>query len=59
MAYISYIEEAIDCFNLLYGYDENGEEINLLKFPIGTIVTIENDTDKDYLVIDYNFNKKG
>lgn len=59
MAYISYLEEAIDCFNLLYGYDENGEEINLLKFPIGTIVTIENDTDKDYLVIDYNFNKKG
>lgn len=59
MAYISYLEEAIDCFNLLYGYDENGKEINLLKFPIGTIVTIENDTDKDYLVIDYNFNKKG
>lgn len=59
IAYISYLEEAIDCFNLLYGYDEDGNEINLLKFPIGTVVTKDNDTDIDYLVIDYIFHKKG
>lgn len=58
MAYISYLEETIDSFNLLYGYDENGKEINLLKFPIGTIVTEGNNTDKDFLVIDYNFYKR-
>lgn len=58
MAYVSYLEDAINYFNLLYGYDEDSKEVNLVEYPIGTIVTKTDDNTKDYLVIDYNYNKQ-
>jgi hypothetical protein len=57
MAYISYLEDTINFFSEIWGYDEDGSEVCLLKYPIGTIVSLEKDKSKDYLVLDYKYSK--
>lgn len=59
MAYVSYLEDTISFFEKIWGYDENGKEHCLLKYPIGTIVSKEKDKSKDFLVIDYLYEKIG
>lgn len=59
IAYISYLEDAINFFQLLWGYNEEGEEICLTKYRIGDIVSFKDDKSKDYLITDYLYNKKG
>lgn len=57
ICFLSYIEDAIEFFQLIWGYDENGVEISMLDFTIGSIVSNINNRSKDYLVIDYDFEK--
>ena len=57
MAYISYLEDAINFFSEMWGYDKDGSEVCLLKYPIGTIVSTNQDKSKDYLVLDYKYRK--
>jgi len=57
IAYVSCIEDTISYFEKMWGYDEDGKEINLLKYPIGSIVSTTKDKSKDYLVLDYNYQK--
>lgn len=57
MAYISYLEDAINFFNEIWGYSEEGGEICLLKYPIGTCVSPVNNKSLDYLVLDYKYTK--
>jgi len=57
ICFLSYIEEAIEFFQLIWGYDENGVEISMLDFTIGSIVSDINNRTKDYLVIDYDFER--
>lgn len=57
MAYISYLEDAINFFSEIWGYNEDGSEVCLLKYPIGTIVSLLKDKSKDYLVLDYKYRK--
>lgn len=59
IAYISYLEDAINFFQLLWGYNEEGEEICLTKYRIGDIVSFKGDKSKDYLIIDYLYTKLG
>lgn len=59
IAYISFLEDAINFFQLLWGYNEEGEEICLTKYKIGDIVSFKNNKSKDYLIIDYLFTKLG
>jgi hypothetical protein len=59
IAYISYLEDAINFFQLLWGYNEEGEEICLTKYKIGDIVSFKDDKSKDYLIIDYLYTKLG
>lgn len=59
IAYISYLEDAINFFQLLWGYNEKGEEIFLIKYRIGDIVSFKDDKSKDCLIIDYLFTKVG
>ncbi len=57
MAYISYLEDTINFFSMIWGYEEDGSEICLLKYPIGTIVSPKEDKSKDLLILDYKFSK--
>ena len=55
MSYITLIEDAIEFFSSIWGYDKDGEEHCLIKYPIGTIVSKSNDKSRDFLVLDYNY----
>jgi len=57
MAYIMYLEDAINFFSDIWGYSEDGSEICLLKYPIGTVVSKPTDKSTDYLVLDYKYRK--
>jgi hypothetical protein len=57
MAYISYLEDAINFFSEIWGYNEDGTEVCLLKYPIGTIVSLSKDKSTDYLVLEYKYRK--
>jgi hypothetical protein len=57
MAYVSCITDTINYFQLIWGYDEDGNEHCLLEYPIGTIVSKPSDKSKDYLILEYNYTK--
>ena len=59
MGYVMFLEDTIDIFSKLYGYTEDGQEVNLTKFQIGSIVSKVDDKSKDYLVIDIYPQKMG
>ena len=59
MAYVGLLEISIEFFSQIWGYDEDGNEYNLMKFPIGNIVSPADDRSKDYLVLDYKFIRAG
>jgi hypothetical protein len=54
---LSYIEDTIEFFQLIWGYDEEGKEICLLDFPVGSVVSKNNDKSKDFIVIEYLYKK--
>ena len=58
MCYISYLTDAIDYVAMLWGYNEDGEEIKLLKHNIGDIVSPIDDKSKDLIILDYKFTKR-
>lgn len=55
--YVHFLEDTINFFNKIWGYTEKGEEICLLKYPIGSIVSPLKDKSKDYLIIEYKYLK--
>lgn len=57
MAYIMYLEDAINFLSVIFGYNEDGSEVCLLKFPIGTQVSSLKNKSSDYLVLDYLYKK--
>ena len=57
MAYIMYLEDAINFFSKIWGYNENGSEVCLLKYSIGTVVSLPKDKSIDYLILDYKYRK--
>lgn len=57
MAYVSYLEDTINFFSEIWGYNEDGSEVCLVKYPIGTIVSLPKEKSKDYLVLDYKYRK--
>ena len=59
MAYVGLLEITIEYFSQIWGYDEDGNEYNLMKFPIGNIVSPADDKSKDYLILDYKFIRAG
>lgn len=59
MAYVGLLETSIEYFSQIWGYDEDGKEYNLMKFPIGNIVSPVDDKSKDYLILDYQFTRAG
>lgn len=59
MAYVMFLEDTIDIFSKLYSYTEDGQEVNLTKFQIGSIVSKKDDKSKDYLVVDIYPRKMG
>ena len=59
IAYVYLLESTIEFFSMIWGYDEDGDEHNLLKFPVGSIVSKPNDKSVDYLVLDLEFYKNG
>jgi len=55
MAYVALLETSMEYFSMMWGYDEDGTEHCLLKYPIGSTVSPADDKSKDFLVIDYKF----
>ena len=54
MAYVMFLEDTIEIFSKIWGYDENGGEHVLTKFAIGDIVTKTGDQSEDYLILDFS-----
>ena len=54
MAYVMFLEDTIEIFSKIWGYDEQGGEHTLSKFTIGDIVTKTGDQSEDYLVLDFS-----
>jgi hypothetical protein len=59
MAYIMFLEDTIEIFSGIWGYDESGSEHQLTKFSIGDIVCKSNDKSHDYIILDYLPHKTG
>ena len=59
MAYVMFLEDTIEIFSKIWGYDEDGGEHTLTKFSIGDIVTKVGDQSEDYLILDLNPQKSG
>jgi hypothetical protein len=57
MCYLKYIEDSIEYFNLIWGYTSEGEEINLLKYNVGSIVSPIADKSVDLMIVDYVYKK--
>jgi hypothetical protein len=57
IAYVQALKDTIEYFSMIWGYTEEGEEICLLKYTIGSILSPVNDKSKDVLVLDYRYNK--
>jgi hypothetical protein len=57
IAWISYIEDAIDFFSMMWGYHEDGSEVSLMKFPISSIVSLKSDRSREFMVVDYYFTR--
>lgn len=57
MGYVFYLEDTIEFFSNLWGYNEDGIEVCLIKYPIGTLVSDVEDKSKDYLILDYHYRK--
>ena len=57
IAYVQALKDTIEYFGMIWGYTEEGEELCLLKYPIGSIVSPVNDKSTDVLVVDYKYNK--
>lgn len=53
MAYVMFLEDTIEIFSKVWGYDENGIEHQLTKFTIGDIVTKTGNQTEDYIVLDH------
>jgi hypothetical protein len=47
-----FLEDTIEIFSKIWGYDEDGGEHLLTKFTIGDIVSRVKDQSEDYLVLD-------
>ena len=54
MAYVMFLEDTIEIFSKIWGYDEDGGEHVLTKFAIGDIVTKTGDQSEDYLILDFS-----
>ena len=59
IAYVFLLETSIDFFSKIWGYDEEGGEHQLLKYPVGSMVCVKSDQSADYLVIDLNYSTRG
>jgi hypothetical protein len=57
IAHVSLLEQTIEFFSKIWGYDEDGKEYNLLKFPIGSIASPKGDNGKDLIVLNYEYEK--
>jgi hypothetical protein len=53
IAYVTLLEDTINYFSMIWSYDEEGKEHCLVKYPIGSVVSMQDDKSKDYLIIDY------
>jgi hypothetical protein len=56
---ITDLTDCVDFTSKIYGYDTDGNEILLIKYPIGTVVNIKNsgNSDIDYIVSGYNYER--
>jgi hypothetical protein len=53
IAIVTIVEDAIDFIQQMYGVNDSGEEINLLNYTKGSIVSIKDNKSTDYMINDY------
>lgn len=52
---ITIIEDTVNFFQKIWGYSEDGREVCLLQYPIGSVCSKKNDKSSDYVVLDYEY----
>lgn len=57
MMYVTFLEDTIEVFSKIWGYDEMGNEHQLSKFKIGDIISIKGNASDDYLIVDFHIEK--
>lgn len=57
MMYVTFLEDTIEIFSKLWGYDESGNEHQLTKFSIGEVVSKKDNQSDDYLILDFKAEK--
>lgn len=55
MALCYIIESSVDIFGKCWGVTEDGEKVCQMKYPIGSIVCVDNEKSTDFLVLDWHF----
>jgi hypothetical protein len=53
IAIVTIVEDAIDFIQQMYGVNDSGEEINLLNYTKGSIVSIKDNRSIDYMIDNY------
>lgn len=54
MIYVMFLEDTIEIFSKIWGYDKQGSEYQLTKFRIGDVVSKKNNLSEEYLILDYS-----
>jgi hypothetical protein len=55
ICFVTTLEDTIRFVETMWGYTESGEEITLLKFPIGSLVSPVKNKSEDWCIIDLEF----
>lgn len=55
MSIIIAIERTLGIINNYFSYDEDGNEISNIKYSVGSIVSLNKDTENDYIIQEYDF----
>jgi hypothetical protein len=55
ISYITIIEDAVIFFQKMFGYNEDGSEVCLIKYPIGSVCSKKKNKSEDYVVLDYEY----
>ena len=55
ISYITIIEDSVKFFQKIWAYNEDGSELCLIKYPIGSICSKKKNKSEDYVVLDYDY----
>jgi hypothetical protein len=55
LAWRHVLEKSVEIFSLIWGHTDDGEVRSILKFPVGSIVSLKSNRSHEMLVMDLNY----